>query len=268
MAVSGPLMVGSALVASANRPVGRPQDLNVEDVAIDSRSGSTIAGWYCAHPDATAAVVITHGIGGTRSSLVERAKLFFDAGYSVLMIDLQAHGASPGKQITLGHLERHDVQAAVDYIRSHDPKLHIGVVGISLGGASALLGSPLGIDALVLESVFPTIEEAIRNRIAARVGMLEPILSPMLLCQIQPRLGISLGELRPIESISKIGCPVLVMSGSEDLHTTEHETKTLYKNANDPKELAIFEGATHEDLQQQNPHQYRTVVLEFLGKHL
>lgn len=227
-----------------------------------------IAGWYCAHPDATAAIVITHGIGGTRTSLVERAKLFFDAGYSVLMIDLQAHGASPGKQITWGHLERYDVQAAVDYIRSNDPKLRIGVVGISLGGASALLGSPLGIDALVLESVYPTIEEAIRNRIATRVGMLEPILSPMLLCQIQSRLGISPGELRPIESITKIDCPVLIMSGSADQHTTEHETKTMYKKANDPKELAIFEGATHEDLQQQNPHQYRTVVLEFLGKHL
>ena len=58
------------------------------------------------------------------------------------------------------------------------------------------------------------------------------------------------------------------MSGSADLHTTERETKAMYKKANDPKELVIFEGATHEDLQRQNPHQYRTVVLEFLGKYL
>ena len=40
-----------------------------------------------------------------RSTMVTRAKLLQHHGYSVLLVDLQAHGETPGKQITFGALE-------------------------------------------------------------------------------------------------------------------------------------------------------------------
>ena len=264
----GAWFVAGALVASANRKVERPKDFPVTEVTFQSDSGSLIAAWHCPISDSRATILLVHGLRDDRTSLVERVKLFSNAGYSVLMIDLQAHGESPGSRITLGHLERHDVKAAVEYVRQTNPDHRIGVLGISLGGASALLGSPLGIDALVMESVFPTIDEAIRNRVSARVGFLSQILSPMLLCQIQPRLGVSTSDLRPIDYVPKLDCPVLIASGDVDPHTTVAETKRIFAAAAEPKQLAFVAGAAHEDLFEKSPKEYAKLVLEFFKTHL
>lgn len=62
--------------------------------------------------------------------------------------------------------ESRDAVAAVDYLHQRLPGLPVGGVGTSLGGAAFLLAADsLVIDALVVESVYPTIEEAVSNRI-------------------------------------------------------------------------------------------------------
>jgi fermentation-respiration switch protein FrsA (DUF1100 family) len=262
-------IVGGSLIASTNCDVGPPPaDLSVVATTIASDSGSRIATWYIPTKGASATIVLLHPIRGTRRSMLGRARLFHDAGYSIVMVDLQAHGESAGESITLGHQERHDVVAAIEFAREKNPQHRIGVVGRSLGGAAALLGSPLDIDALVVESVYPTISEAVHNRIAMRAGPLAYVLSPTLLCQLRPRLGISLSELRPIDHIAECGCPVLVASGERDRHTSMKETQRLYEAANEPKQLAVFKGAGHINLMDHDPEQYTDEVLGFLNTYL
>ena len=55
-------------------------------------------------------------------------------------------------------------------------------------------------------------------------------------------------ELRPVESIRQLPCPVLILSGTADRHTTEAQTRALFAAANDPKELWLVPGASHDDL--------------------
>ncbi len=261
--------MGSDLLAPANHVVGSgPADLPIEATTLQSRSGSSIATWYIPAENASATIVLLHPIRGSRLTMLSRAKLFHRRGYAIVMIDLQAHGESPGEYITVGYLERLDVAAAVAYARSRNPSHQIGVVGRSLGGAAAVLGSPLGVDAMVLESVYPTIEEAVQDRIAIRLGALSPIVSPLLIRQIGPRLGISLSQLRPIERIAAVDCPLLVISGDLDRHTTLAETRRLFAAADEPKTLQIFEDAGHVDLLAANPTLYESVLDEFFQRHL
>lgn len=265
----GTWLIAGALVASANQAVGdAPPDFPFRATKIASESGSQIATWYTDSPNSVATVVLVHGIHGNRKKLLKRARLLINEGYSVVLIDLQAHGESPGRLITLGHLERHDVQAAVTFARQKNPQHRVGVIGISLGGASAVLGSPLKVDAMVLESVFPTIEEAVGDRVQARLGPLSCLISPLLLCQIQPRLGVSASELRPIEHISEVACPLMIASGDRDPHTTIAETRRLFAAAAEPKQLVVFQGARHQDLLEQNPPLYEEQVLTFLDQYL
>ena len=75
-------------------------------------------------------------------------------------------------------------------------------LGVSLGGAATLLGkTAVEADALVLESVFPTIEEAVADRIEARLGSVGRLLAPLLYEQIPLRIGVPIEKLRPIESL-------------------------------------------------------------------
>ena len=145
----------------------------------------------------------------------------------------------------------------MEFARREHPNEPIGVIGVSLGGAAALLASPLDIDALVLESVYPNIHDAIHNRVAAQLGPLSWIASSLLLIQFQPRLGISPSELRPIDRIPDIDCPVCIASGTADLHTTEPETRAMFSAAQEPKQLWLVDGAAHVDLLREDALQYR-----------
>ncbi len=200
--------------------------------------------------------------------MLGRARMFYEAGYSIVMIDLQAHGESPGEQITLGHLERLDVQAAVEFARKAHPGEPIAVVGVSLGGASAVLASPLGIDALVLESVFPRVRDAVHNRVRLQLGLFSWVPAELLLGQLGPRLGVSGPELRPIDHLAQVGCPVLLATGSQDRHTTVAETREMFSAAREPKELWIVDQAGHVNLLDASPLEYRSRVLGFLERSM
>lgn len=261
--------VANSLVAPANHLVGLPPtDMNVVATKIPSESGSQLATWYLPADASHATAILLHPIRGDRRVMLGRAKLFHDAGYAVVMIDFQAHGESPGDHITIGYLESLDVQAAVDYARSLNPNHRIKIVGWSLGGAATLLASPLKIDAVVLECVYPTLDEAVHNRVAIRLGSLSGIISPVLLWQFQFRLGIAPSDLRPIDHIVDIGCPVLVVGGEFDQHTPLPETERLFDAAKEPKKLSVFKGADHTDLLEQNRTQYEAAVLPFLATYL
>lgn len=262
-------MVAGALVAPASRDIGdAPADLPATPIFLVSDSGSTVKGWHIRSSSPRGVIVLLHGIHESRLTMLERARFLTDAGYAIVMIDFQAHGESPGQQITVGHLEKHDVRAAVKYARKVHPGERIGVIGVSLGGASALLASPLEIDALVLESVYPDIQAAIHNRVAARLGPLSYVPTEILLVQLKLRLGIDRSQLRPIDFISKVDCPVFVISGSEDLHTTPVETERLLSAAAEPKESWLVDGAAHVDLCRVAPEEYRERILKFFEKHL
>jgi fermentation-respiration switch protein FrsA (DUF1100 family) len=200
--------------------------------------------------------------------MLDRARMFHDAGYTTLLVDLRAHGESTGDSITMGHLERHDVRAAVDYLKRRHPDLPIAINGWSLGGAAALMASPLGIDALILEEVYPTIAEAVENRTRIRVGPLGPLAAAFLLWQLEPHIGIAPDDLRPIDQLAAVKCPVLILAASNDLHTTAAQSKCMFAAAKEPKECVFFDGAAHTDLLKFDPEMYRRATLEFLNAHM
>ncbi|GAB5404913.1 MAG: hypothetical protein Aurels2KO_31440 [Aureliella sp.] len=196
--------------------------------------------------------------------MISRAEFLVSLGYSTILIDFQAHGESGGDAITMGHLESRDVEAAVALAEQLHPGEPIGVLGVSLGGAAALLACPIEIDALILESVYSTIDKAVHNRVADRLGKLAYVPSQLLILQLKPRLGISTSQLRPIERMPFVSCPVFIMSGEDDRHTTEAETRDMYAAATSLKELWVVPGAAHVDLLAIAPDGYRDRVESFL----
>jgi uncharacterized protein len=187
----------------------------------------------------------------------------------VVLIDLQSHGETPGPAITFGWRESADVRAALAWLGREAPGRRVGVIGCSLGGAAVLLGpQPVGVDAVVLEAVYPRLRRAIENRVRIRVGGLAPVLTPLLLVQLGLRLGISPSDLEPIRSMDRLGAPVLVVAGSRDQHTTLAETDDLFQAAVEPKRRWVVDGARHQDLFAYDPGGYEAHVVGFLQKHL
>ena len=253
--------MGSAFIASANRAVHMPADFPATTVSIPGE-GHAIAGSLRDLGPASPMVLLLHGMGGDRASTLPRARLLIAAGISVLLIDQQGHGETPGARVTLGWLESADVRAAIEWLRERGPARRIGVIGVSLGGASFLLGEePPHVDALVLEAVHPRLRKAVENRVGRWFA-------PLLLVQVEPRLGVRIANLNPIRHIAAVDAPVLVVGGARDANTTEEDTRAMFAAARDPKELWIVPGAAHEDFAMVDPDGYRQHVVAFLRRSL
>lgn len=264
------LIAGSALSAPAPQHVGDlPDNLNGSSVEFQSNSGSTIHGWYIPGQRGAGAIVLMHGVRSNRLSMVERARFLSHEGYSVLLFDFQAHGESPGDHITFGYLESEDAKAAIDFIRNAAPGERIGVIGESMGGAASLLASPpLTVNSMVIEMVYPTINDAVADRLTTHLGRWAKVLSPLLLVQLKPRLGISADNLRPIDHVGKLTMPKLFIAGANDHHTTLAESRKIFEMASEPKEFWVVPGAAHVDLHKAARVEYEQRVVDFFKRTL
>ena len=271
------LGVGLRLSSPFRRHVGpAPAQLpGAEAVYIPSASRSVLQGWWVAgNRPSGGAIVLMHGVHADRLMLVQRARVLHEHGFSVLLFDLQAHGESSGRRITFGKLEALDAAAAVSFVRHRLPGERVGAIGISLGGAAALLGpKPLDVDALVLEAVYPDIDAALANRLrAGLVPAVGALFTPLLVLAFKlllpPILGARASELRPIDRIGAVVAPLLIVSGTADRLTTLAETQALFERAPEPKRLWTVDGAGHVDLERFSPDRYWEAVLPFLIGHL
>jgi pimeloyl-ACP methyl ester carboxylesterase len=261
-------LLGSQLVRPANHSVPLPAGFPAQVVSLPG-PGHAIAGWWLNQGGNSPVVLLLHSIRADRTSMLSRAKLLLGHGFSVLLIDLQGHGETPGAAITLGSRESADVRATLGWLKRTAPSRRIGVIGCSLGGAAVLLGpQPSGFDAVVLEAVYPRVAGAVENRIRIRLGPLAPVLAPLLLVQLQPRLHLLPRDLEPIRWIGRLGSPVLVVAGSRDQHTTLAESEELFRAAVQPKRLWVVSGARHQDFLSFDPEGYDSEVVGFLLEHL
>jgi len=243
-----------------------PRSLNAQSITFPSQFGSVIHGWLSRADDTRGAILLLPGIRANRLSMVKRAEFLRQAGYSTLLIDLQATGESGGEAITFGWREHFDVLAAVDYLRTRIPGQPVGIIGVSLGGAATLLATPpLRVQAVVLEAVYPSIDRAVVNRLSMRVGPLARMIGPLLLAQLPLRLAVNASELRPVDHIGRLECPVLIIAGTVDQHTTMADTQQLFDAAHDPKDLWLVPNAAHVDYLQFAGEGYRHRVLDFIA---
>ena len=263
--------MGGLLSAAVPREVGPPPASlpGATAVSFPGASGARIHAWFAAGRPDRGTVVLAHARGRDRRQMRGRAEFLQQAGYSVLLYDARAHGESAATQTTFGHQEAVDAAAAVAFARARQPGSPVAFLGVSLGGAAALLGpAPLPVSALVLEAVYSTLREAVDNRIAIRLGDWGRLLSPLLLWQLKPRLGVPAEAIAPIRGIREIQAPLLLVAGERDRHSTLEQSRALYAAAPDPKELWVVPEAAHVDFYRVARSEYEDRILDFLQRNL
>lgn len=259
-------LTGTTLISGAHYAVSNKANAQVVRLATSKRQ--PVEGWLM-QGKGKGAVLLLHGIRADRRQMLARARFLHEAGYSVLLIDLPGHGASPAPAITFGLREAEAVAASLDYLRRHYPEQPLGVIGVSLGAASYVLCTACPrVDAVVLESMYPTIEEAVEDRLRLRVGLAAPLLSKLLLWQLPLRLDIQPRQLRPIERMHGLAAPVLIASGDADQHPRIAETRRIFAAAARDKRLWVVPGAAHVDLHAFAPAEYEWRIKDFLARHL
>ncbi|WP_292925152.1 alpha/beta fold hydrolase [Nitrosomonas sp.] len=262
--------IGTILTSPAPTSVSAlSADFPVEAVQIPGRDHVIVHGWLAPGKPGSGVVLLAHSMRSNRVEMLSRARFLQDKGYGVLLIDLQGHGETIGDKITFGLKEAENIEASVYFLRQRFPRERIGAIGTSLGAAAIVLAKKnLKLDAVILESLHPTLEEAVENRLKLHFGDYGSVLLPLMLWQLSLNLDIAITELNPIARIDQLNAPVLFISGTHDAHTTQSETERLYASARHPKELWIVPGAKHFNMHTYAGREYEHRVDDFLSHYL
>ncbi len=262
--------IGQLITGAASTAVGSlSADFPVDAVKIPVNSEIDVHGWLAPGVAGSGTVLLVHSMRSNRLEMLSRARFLYERGIGVLMIDLQAHGESPGKRITFGARESESVDAAVAFLHQSFPYERKAAIGVSLGAAAIVLAKkPLNLDAIILESLHPTIEEAVENRLKLHFGKYGSKLLPVVLSQLSFYLDIPSSELSPISRINDLNTPLLLIVGTDDAHTTLSESERLFLAAREPKDIWIIPGAGHFNMHSYAGKEYEQRVLSFLSPYL
>jgi uncharacterized protein len=106
-----------------------------EDVRIATGDGRRLTAWYVPSRNG-AAVLVSHGSGGSRGRVAAHVRMLARHGYGVLALDNPGNGGSEGHSNGLGDNAQAGLQAGLDYLARRpdvDPR-RIAGFGLSLGG--------------------------------------------------------------------------------------------------------------------------------------
>ncbi len=246
-------------------PVQRPPVLAgvpLRDVAFDA-CGVVLRGWYVPSQN-RAAVVFAHGSDTDRHAVAREVRALVDAGFGALAFDWPGHGESGGR-VTFGRCEFEAFHSAVAFVAAQsdvDPQ-RIGAFGISVGAAIVAVAAPddRTIRALALVSPFTDGDDLTRWQ-NARWGPLTQW--PALWADH----AYEDGNLRPLDTIGRLHCPLLVVISGNDHVVPSWMTNEVYDAAPPPKELLVVPNVDHCEVDATSPGPYRDRLLAFFEANL
>jgi pimeloyl-ACP methyl ester carboxylesterase len=225
-------------------------------------------GWWLPVPNAKGNVLLAHGYGGEKSSMLRRALVFRKLGYQTLLIDFAGSGASKGFATTIGFKEAAQITTAYHYIRQRSTgKLFL--MGASMGAAAilkAVADDSLQPTGILLECPFSTLYRTVcqRFRIA---GIPEVPLAGLLTFWGGALNGFNAFSYSPLEYAGSVQCPVLLMHGAQDPLVGADEIRRIYDAIPTPKKLLTCPETGHFDFMETCGERWKTAVRTFVQEH-
>ena len=246
-----------------------PADTMFEKVYLTTKDRLKLEGWYfksAIAPKGT--VVMFHGHGNKKSSVMTEAEGFRQLGYNTFLLDFRAHGSSEGNTTSIGFYETEEVKLAYDFIKDKGEK-NIVLWGISMGAAAiskAMYDYPLQPAKVILEMPYASILQAAEGRIKMMGLPAEPLAALVIFWG-----GIEHGywafNMKPVNFVKKITQPTLLQWGRLDPRVQQAETDAIFNNiAATKKDLVIYESSGHESLCEKENAKWMKSVDQFLNQ--
>jgi len=274
-----------------------------EDFDVRAPDGTMLRGWIVRpdHPNGNW-VLLFHGVADNRMGVIGQSEFLLRTGYSVVMMDARAHGASEGQLATYGWLERNDTKSIIDALLAQirlrrtdiqvrqgirppellgdlpeqsphplpPPTPHIFALGESMGAGIALqsAGADPRIEALVAEASFATLREASYDYAGLRRSPLlgKTLFAPFswtLLYRGEKLTGLPVAEVSPVKAVATRAFPVLLICDEKDEALPCRHTERIYAAAIGPKQFWEVPGAFHTAALGFQPAEFQRRVLDF-----
>lgn len=251
-----------------------------EPVTFSASDGVTLRGWYVpragelvGHPfDASSAgpvIVVLHGYPFSKAHMLPVSE-FLHREFHLFLLDLRYFGESDGSETTLGAREWRDVLAAIHHLRERGAPA-VGVWGISLGAAVALLALPhtRDVQAVVVDTPYTDLGSMAMDYYRFLPGV-NRLLAWCTDGLARLTFGVSLLDVSPLQAAVSSQVPMLLIHGGSDstipvshFHRFQEALQT-----NPTAEFWLVEGAGHGSTYATERDWYERKVTDFFRQRL
>lgn len=254
------------LLIGVNNPKPKNTKLPVQKYqTIKLKSNKEIECWLIKTEKSKGTIIIFHGYGGEKSSMLDKSDEFIKLGFNTMLVDFMGSGNSQGNQTTIGYKEAEEVKTAYDYVSQTGEK-NIYLFGTSMGAVAIMKSisdnkiEPKGI---IIECPFGSMYKTVCARFKKMNAPTFPMAGILLFWG-----GIQNGfwgfSHNPTEYAKSITCPTLLLYGEKDKSVSRKEIDEIYTNLNGPKNLKIYKETGHENYLIKNKIEWTKNVSDFL----
>jgi pimeloyl-ACP methyl ester carboxylesterase len=216
-------------------------------------------------------VVLVHGYGSSKSSMLDHATFIHDR-YNLVLFDLRNGQQSTGDITTQGIREQRDLEAILDWLERTKAPERIAVLGESMGGHTAVnvAARDARVDALILASTHDTLKRAMVARVD-NAGHPGELVWPAIWMGSWLRTGENVLGQDPIAVVDDIRVPLLLMHGGADRDAPPASAEELRRAAvaaGVDVTVHICADADHGKIDEVCAADYGTWLNEFLDRAL
>lgn len=238
----------STLLFGVNIP--RPENTCVPSTyqTIKLKSNKEIECWSKHVKKAKGTIILFHGYGGQKSSMLDKATIFHELGYNTLLVDFMGSGGSKGNQTTIGYFEAEQVKTCFDYLINKGEK-NIVLFGTSMGAVSimkAIHDFNIKPTKIIIECPFGSMYKTVCARFKTMNAPTFPM-AGLLVFWGGIQNGFWAFGHNPTAYAKKITCPTLLLYGQQDNKVSKAEIEEIFTNLAGQKYLRIFQNAGHEN---------------------
>lgn len=239
----------STILFGVNNP--KPVNEKIPSVAFETitiHSNKKIECWDIKIPNSKGTIILFHGYGGNKSSLLDKAEVFRNLGFNTFLVDFMGSGGSEGNQTTIGFLEAEQVKSSYEFVKQKGENT-IFLFGTSMGAVAIMKAisdyevNPKGI---IIECPFGSMYKTVCARFESMNLPTFPMAGLLVFWG-----GIQNGFWgfghNPTDYSKKISCPSLLLHGQKDEKVSLEEINEIFSNLKGQKELKIYENAGHEN---------------------
>ena len=241
---------GEAYAAALGEAMAAQEKRVTEPVEITARDGVRLAGHWAPVEEPKRAVLAIHGWrGGWVQAFGMMADFLESQGCSVLYVDQRGTNGSEGEYIGFGLAERLDCADWLSWLAERCPGLPLYMIGMSMGGTSALMAAgealPASLRGIVADSAF-TSPKAILGHVA-RKNLHLPFGVGVRMAEsaFRRKLGASADSCSTVEALKRCRIPVLLVHGGKDRFVPPDMAFENYRACAGPRRLFFVPGADH-----------------------
>ena len=232
---------------------------------ITLQSNKQIECWYIKTDNSKGTVILFHGYGGEKSSMIDKSNEFIKKGFSTLLVDFMGSGGSEGYQTTIGFKESEEVKTCFEYLTKLGER-NIYLFGTSLGAVAIMKSindyklNPKGI---IIECPFGSMYETT----CARFNSMKVPSFPMaglLVFWGGIQNGFWAFGHKPTEYAKNINCPTLLLYGEQDQKVSRKEIDEIFANLHCKKNLETFPLAGHDNYLTKYKEKWLEKINEFI----